>query len=405
MAVDSMNIRLRISGVRVLDVDDQDNQLSVEVASISSVSRCPWCGWKTNKVHEVKRTKVRDLPYGGRQATLIWHRRRFSCANCSERHTECHPQFVGTRRLVTRRLQTTATREARESTISAVSRRYFLCWALVMAWVKTAAEIAAKRRRAKAPKVLLIDEKSMRKGSHRYMTVFSDGESGAVIAMIRGRTSLQVGTWLAERGPKWCKGVDVVVTDMSSSYRAAIRRHLSGATHVVDRFHVVRLVLGARTEVRRRIQRRGPKGTRPAFEPEVFATRYLTAKRADHLTSKEAEAVARVLGRYPELARAWEVVQRFHRFYEAGDETAADSALDDWAIHMTENPIAEFRTVIKTLAAWADEIVAFHEVDRRTNGPLEGRMAKVEVLKRTAYGFKNPDNFAARTLLISPAAA
>lgn len=399
MAVDSMNIRLHIRGLRVLGVIDEEDRLVVEVASISSVSRCPWCGMKTAKVHETKRTKVKDLPHGGRATKLIWHRRRYKCSNCAERHTEVHPAFVGERKLVTRRLQATAVRDAGQSSIKAVAGRYLLCWAVVMAWVKAAADLAAKRRRAKAPKVLLIDEKSMRKGSRRYMTVLSDGDSGAVVAMIKGRTSIQLGAWLSSRGPKWCKGVDVVVTDMAAPYRAAIRRHLTCATHVVDRFHVVRLVLSAQTEVRRRIQRRGPKGTRPAFEPDVFRTRYLTAKRADHLTSKEAEAVARVLSRYPELGRAWEAVQRFHRFYEADDQGAADAALDDWARCMTEDPIAEFRSVIKTLAEWADE------VDRVTNGALEGRMAKVEVLKRTAYGFKNPDNFAARTILISPGAA
>ena|GEM_PF-6143482 len=43
--------------------------------------------------------------------------------------------------------------------------------------------------------------------------------------------------FFASQGQRWCKGVKVVVTDGSLAYRAAIRNHLGGAAHVVDRFH------------------------------------------------------------------------------------------------------------------------------------------------------------------------
>ena len=45
-----------------------------------------------------------------------------------------------------------------------------------------------------------------------------------------------------------------------ASYRAAIERHLGHATHVVDRFHVVRWFAQGLIEVRRRVQRIGEPG-------------------------------------------------------------------------------------------------------------------------------------------------
>lgn len=57
----------------------------------------------------------------------------------------------------------------------------------------------------------------------------------------------------------------------------------------------------------------------------------------------------------------------------------------------------EFKTVLKVLAKWLPEILAFHREDgRATNGRLKGQNNKLGVLKRIAYGFTNADNFAAR---------
>ncbi|MQB02118.1 MAG: hypothetical protein GEU78_17985, partial [Actinobacteria bacterium] len=53
---------------------------------------CPLSGEITHsKVHDTKRIKVTDVPRGAQRVTLIWLRRRFSCANCGQRHTETHP--------------------------------------------------------------------------------------------------------------------------------------------------------------------------------------------------------------------------------------------------------------------------------------------------------------------------
>jgi transposase len=54
------------------------------------------------------------------------------------------------------------------------------------------------------------------------------------------------------------------------------------------------------------------------------------------------------------------------------------------------------------LLEWGDEIVAFHESGRVTNGRIEGTNNRLGVLKRVAYGFVNVTNFAARALLITP---
>jgi len=85
-----------------------------------------------------------------------------------------------------------------------------------------------------------------------------------------------------------------------------IGTHLGHATHVLDGFHVARWFAASMIEVRRRVQRIGPHGTRPALEPAVFRSRYkkigvLNASPADsailHDRDVGVREIARRIGR------------------------------------------------------------------------------------------------------------
>ncbi|MCA1672888.1 MAG: hypothetical protein LC799_12045 [Actinobacteria bacterium] len=54
-----------------------------------------------------------------------------------------------------------------------------------MGLVRLAAERALVHRRRMRCRVLLVDETSLRR-RHRYVTMVSDGESGALLGMVRG---------------------------------------------------------------------------------------------------------------------------------------------------------------------------------------------------------------------------
>jgi transposase len=195
------------------------------------------------------------------------------------------------------------------------------------------------------------------------------------------------------------------VTDGSPSYRAAIERHLGHATHVIDRFHVVRWFASGLIEVRRRVQRTGEPGESPAFSPVIFRTRYLQLARAEHLDSEQFARLSLALTEDPELWHAWRLLQQLYQIYDAADEADAARRIEGFVHAWSAAPIPEFRSVLKALAQWLPEILAFHRCGRVTNGRLEGQNNKLGVLKRIAYGFVNADNFAARALLWCPPVA
>ena len=400
MATDSMTIRLHLRGIAVDEVGvDEPDRLVVVVSSTNTRARCPFCGFKTSKVHETRIMRIRDLPVGGRRTTLLWRRRRFECEHCTERHTEEHPEIEGH---LTRRLARQLVTDAAVMTIRAVASRHGIAWGTVMALVRARAKLIQEHRRKTRCRVLLVDETSLRR-RHRYVTVLVNGETGEVLGMVKHRNEQALSSFLVAQGRRWCKGVQVVVTDGSESYAASVRKHLGHATHVLDRFHVVRWFAAGLVAVRRRLQRREPRGhVKPAFDPEVFRSRFLALRRADRLAEAETQRLEAVFAAHAELARAWGMLQELHGLYMAEDEEAAMEALSRFADLYQDDPLPEFYKVVDTLLHWAPEIFAFHKGGRWSNGKMEGTNNKLGVLKRMAYGFTNASNFEARGILLCP---
>ena len=378
MSFDVMRVRLHLRGVRVTGVVvDTPAELVVGVVSVRKLSSCPFCGRSCRRVHDRRRREIRDLEHGGRSTVLWWTQRRFVCGACGKRHMETHPQFEGS---ITRRLARRLVQDAQVMPIAAVSRRHRVGWHLVMGLLCDWSGLVGDHRRKQSCRVLLIDETSIRK-RHRYVTVVLNGDTGELMAMVEGRSKAALSRFFIEQGPRWCQNVKTVVTDGSHSYRAAVQRYLPRARHVLDRFHAVRWFAQGLTLVRRELQRRQPTGVKPAFEPDLFRARFCLLRRNDHLTAADRKRLERLFAAHPRLRVAWDALQRFADLYETGQ-------------------IPEYHNTVDTILNWADEILNWHH-SRRSNRPLEGTNNLIQTLRRTAHGFTNPQNYAARGLLLT----
>ena len=77
-----------------------------------------------------------------------------------------------------------------------------------------------------------------------------------------------------------------------------------------------------------------------------------------------------------------------------------DLALGRFADLYATGQIPEYHKVVDTISAWGEEIPAYHTL-RRTSRPVEGINNLLQVLRRVAHGFTNPDSFAARGILVT----
>ena len=205
------------------------------------------------------------------------------------------------------------------------------------------------------------------------MTVVACGDSGKILAMIPGRTKGSLSRFFRDQGAWWCRQVEIVVSDGSRSYQAAIAQYLPGARHVLDRFHVARWFTQGLTLVRRELQRRDPDQRPPTYEPDLFGARFTLLRRADHLTDAHQSHLDRLFDAHPRPAnRLRRPLQELYQLYEAEDLDGANQALGRFADLYATARHREYQQIVDTIIAWGAQILAYHTTRGATNGPLEG---------------------------------
>ena len=140
---------------------------------------------------------------------------------------------------------------------------------------------------------------------------------------------------------------------------------------------------------------------KPAFDPDVFRARFALLRRADHLNEHDQARLDQLFATHPRLRAGWEALQELHGLYLADDHDGALEALDRFTDLYITGELPEFHHVVDTIIAWGDEILAWHSAGRPSNGRIEGTNNLLQVLRRVAHGFTNPNNFAARGLLVT----
>ena len=103
---------------------------------------------------------------------------------------------------------------------------------------------------------------------------------------------------------------------------------------------------------------------------------------------------------YSPLIRVFGWPGTLYGLYQANDLQGALDALQRFADLYETGQISEYHNTVDTILNWSDEILNWHH-SRRSNGPLEGTNNLIQTLRRTAHGFTNPQNYAARGLLLT----
>ena len=270
-----------------------------------------------------------------------------------------------------------------------------------MRLVRVHSERVAKRRRARPTRVLLVDETSIRR-RHRYVTVVACGDSGKVLAMIPGRTKGSLARFFRDQGAWWCEQVEIVVSDGSRSYKAAIAQYLPDALHVLDRFHVARWFTEELTLVQRELQRRPPPNcipqpmSRTCSEPASlsYAARIISQTPTKH-TSTGCSTLIHV---------SEPPGTRFKSSTSCTKPTTSIRPTRRWDGSLTSMPPDRSPN---TATSWTRSSRGERRswpttaADEHPTGPSRGSTTSSRSYAGVAHGFTNYDNYAARGVLVT----
>lgn len=182
--------------------------------------------------------------------------------------------------------------------------------------------------------------------------------------------------------------VKEVCTDMDPFYMNVGREVFPNAHIVIDHYHVIAWALRLMDEVRRNLQ---------TLHKKKFQVKHILMKPIHKLTNKEFEKLQPCFQAFPEVKKAWIIIDQLRKVYWQSNWKESCSELRKTIWYCEQSEITEMATLAKTLRRWKQEILNYY-LSKTTNAYTEGTHTRFELIKRDHCGIRNIERFAKRLM-------
>ena len=279
-------------------------------------------------------------------------------------------------------------RRCRGSTIQDIAKELHLNWKTVKALEKQYMREQLGRVGNPGPKVIGIDEFSLRKG-HTYRLVVSDLERKRPIwfgGEDRSEESLdRFYQWL---GSKKSQKIKLAVMDMWKAFRNSTANNASQAGILFDKFHVMRHLNEALDKVRKREYARLTGRSREYIKGQ----KYMLLSRWEHLNSDGRESLKKLLKANKRLHTAYLLKESFGQLWGYKREGWARRFFENWRCALKWQRLRPYEEFAKMINRHWDGIAAFCQLENKVSlGFVEGLNNKIRVIQRRAYGLRDEE--------------
>jgi len=330
---------------------------------------------------------VRDLSCGDRRVFLDIEVRRVDCVRCGKVIQEKLP-FLANNPFYTRRFAFYVGRRCRSATIKDVAEELHLDWHTVKELEKQYMREQLRRVGKPAPKVIGIDEISIKK-RHVYRILVSDLVQERPIwfgGLDRSEASMdEFFKWL---GAKKSAGIRMAVMDMWKPFRTSTQRYAPKASILFDKFHVLRHLGEALDTVRKsEYGRLSGKGRR-----FIKGQKYTLLSNRENLTLEGRKSLALLLAANKRLNTAYLLKESFGQLWDYRREGWARRFFENWRDSLKWQRLRPYEKFAQMIEAHWDGIAAHCAVENKVAlGFVEGLNNKVRVIQRRAYGLRDED--------------
>ncbi|MCP3686131.1 MAG: ISL3 family transposase [bacterium] len=395
---DALSTILALSGLNVTHfyIEEQDNTkyLHIYCEHQHDVALCPHCKKASDSGYDYKHRSVRHLDTLEMRTIIHFMQRRFDCSVCAKPFTE-QLSWIDPKRRQTQAFEEYIFERVKKMPRKLVAVQEGLSESTVLDIFKKKAKESRRHLKSGLLRALGVDEISIKKGHRQYALVLSDLERHCVIAVLPNRLQDCFEEWIdclteAER-----KAIKVVSMDMWNPYRHAVRRKLSHAEIVADRFHVVKQLNHQLDLQRRKLQRDADEELADLLK----GSRWILLKTRSELTEKEEEKLRLILAAYPDLRSIYLLREEFRTICnKIQGKDRAERFLRAW-IHKARSTGSRYLLkFVKTLFNWWAEFLNYFE-DGITQGFVEGTNRAIRVIINRAYGFQKFDNLRLQILV------
>lgn len=330
---------------------------------------------------------MRDLSCGELRIYLSLDVRRVNCARCRKVKRE-RLTWLADNPFYTKRFAFFVGRRCRAATIQDVAKESHLNWHTVKELEKQYMREQLRRVGTPGPRVMGIDEVSIRKG-HTYRIVVSDLLRGRPIwfgGTDRSEESLAL--FFKELGTKQCQGIKLAVMDMWKPFRNATLKHVPGVSILFDKFHIISHLGEALDQVRKSEYARLTGSNRQFIKGQKYT---LLSSHAN-LTLDGRRSLAKLLAANKRLNTAYVLKESFGQLWNYQSEAWARRFFENWRQSLKWQRLKPYEKFARMIDQHWDGIAAYCQPQNRVPlGFVEGANNKIRVIQRRAYGLRDEE--------------
>ena len=351
---------------------------------------CGACGQVSLSWYDRKTRRVRDLPCGEMRIYLEVEMRRVNCKTCGKVKQETLDWLAGNP-FYPKRFAFFVGRRCRTMTIKDVAEETRLDWKTLKNLDAQSRQEQVRRAGRPAPKVVGIDEISIRKG-HTYRIVVSDLERRRPIwfgGKDRSETSMdEFYPWL---GPTKSLRIRLAVMDRWKPFRASTLKaeHAPYAAILFDKFHVLRH-LGAALDTVRKTEYDRLTGKDRRF---IKGQTYTLLSHRENLTTDGRRSLKLLLKANRRLNTAYLLKEEFGQRWDYEREGGTRRFFEHWRASLKWQRLKPYETFAEMIDRHWDGIAAYCKPENTVAlGFVEAVNNKIRVMQRRSYGLRDEEH-------------
>lgn len=296
--------------------------------------------------------------------------------------------FLASNSKFTKRLALSIGDLCRTMPIKDVAMRMNLDWHTVKELEKEYMLEQLKKAGPASPKVIGIDEISIRK-RHVYRIVVSDIEKRRAIWFGGADRSVEsMDQFYAFLGEEKAKDIRLAVMDMWKPFRKSTQAKAPQAAILFDKFHVIRHLGEALDKIRKSEYKR-VTGAKKKF---IKGQKYVLLSHKENLTAESKRSLKLLLKANKRLHTAYLLKESFDQLWDYNTEGWARRFFENWKAQLKWQRLKPFEKFAAMVERHWDGIAAYCEPENKVAlGFVEGLNNKIRVIQRRAYGLRDEE--------------
>lgn len=279
-------------------------------------------------------------------------------------------------------------RKCRAMTVKDVAEEQRLDWHAVKELDKQYMTEQLRRVGLPGPRVIGIDEISIKKG-HVYRIVVSDLDRKRPIwfgGIDRSEESMDMFYKLL--GPKKADKIKLAVMDMWPAFEASTLANAPKAAILYDKFHILKHLQEALDTVRKQEYARLTGNSRKFIKGQ----KYTLLSHRENLTNNGRKNLARLLKINKRLNVAYVLKECFGQLWDYNSEVWARKFFENWKKSLKWQRLKSYEDFCGLIERHWDGIAAYCNPENKVSlGYVEGLNNKIRVIQRRAYGYRDEE--------------